>query len=74
MDRLKIQKVGDSLGVVLPVEVLQKLGVKEGDILYVLEMSDGIRITNRDPNLDQAMQAYEKVNQKYKNALRELSK
>lgn len=74
MDNLKIEKVGDSLGVTLPEEVLQKLQVKEGDTVYISETADGIEITNRDRNLEKAMQAYQKVNEKYKNALRELSK
>ncbi len=73
MNSLKIEKVGDSLGVVLPQEVLQRLDVKEGDTLYLLDTADGMKIATHDPNLEKAMQAYEKVNQKYTNALRELS-
>lgn len=74
MDNLKIEKVGDSLGVALPGEALQNLQVKEGDTVYISETPDGIEITNREPNLEKAMQAYQKVNEKYKNALRKLSK
>jgi putative addiction module antidote len=74
MSHLKVEKVGDALGVVLPEEILKKLEVKEGDTLYILDTPDGIKITTFDPNLEIAMQAYEKVNQKYTNALRELSK
>lgn len=73
-DNLKIEKMGDSLGLALPEEVLQKLQVKEGDTVYISETPDGIEITNHHPNLDKAMQAYQKVNEKYKHALRELSK
>ncbi|BAS58233.1 AbrB/MazE/SpoVT family DNA-binding domain-containing protein [Leptolyngbya boryana CZ1] len=74
MSNLKVEKVGDALGIVLPEEVLKKLEVKEGDTLYILDTPDGIKITTFDPNLDTAIKAYEKVNQKYTNALRELSK
>lgn len=74
MSNLKVEKVGDALGIVLPEEVLKKLEVKEGDTLYILDTPDGIKITTFDPNSDTAMRAYEKVNQKYTNALRELSK
>ncbi|MBE9014013.1 AbrB family transcriptional regulator [Pseudanabaenaceae cyanobacterium LEGE 13415] len=74
VDNLKIEKMGDTLGLALPEEVLQKLQVKEGDTVYISETPDGIEITNHRPNLDKAMQAYQKVNEKYKNALRELSK
>ncbi|MBD1821016.1 AbrB/MazE/SpoVT family DNA-binding domain-containing protein [Cyanobacteria bacterium FACHB-DQ100] len=74
MDNLKIEKVGDSLGVALPEEIVQKLQVKEGDTVDISETPDGVEITNRAPNLEKAMQAYQKINEKYKNALRELSK
>ncbi|MCY6492562.1 AbrB/MazE/SpoVT family DNA-binding domain-containing protein [Leptolyngbya sp. GGD] len=74
MSNLKVEKVGDALGVVLPEEILKKLEVQEGDTLYIIDTPDGIKITACDPNLEKAIQAYEKVNQKYTNALRELSK
>lgn len=74
MYTLKVQKIGDSLVIVLPEEVLQQLNVGEGDNVFVTETADGVEITTDNPEFERAMQAYKKVSQKYKNALRELAK
>jgi putative addiction module antidote len=73
MFTLKIRKVGNSLGITLPKEVLQKLKVSEGDSLFITETPDGIQITAHDPEFARAMEAYRKVSGKYRNALRELA-
>lgn len=72
--KLRIRKVGNSLGTTLPKEVLQKLRVREGDTVFVTETPDGVQITSHDPDFEKAMEAYRKVSTKYRNALRELAK
>ncbi|HEY9606569.1 MAG TPA: AbrB/MazE/SpoVT family DNA-binding domain-containing protein [Allocoleopsis sp.] len=74
MYELKIQKIGDSLGITLPDEILQQLHIGEGDKVFLTETTDGVRITACDPEFKKAMKAYRKVSEKYKNALRELAK
>ncbi|MBA3922096.1 MAG: AbrB/MazE/SpoVT family DNA-binding domain-containing protein [Nostocaceae cyanobacterium] len=74
MHILKIRKVGNSLGITLPKEILQKLKMSEGDSLFVTETVDGIQLTNYDPEFEKVMTAYRKVGNKYRNALRELGK
>lgn len=74
MYTLKIHKIGDSLGITLPEEVLQQLNVGEGDNVFLTETADGIQITAGNPEFEKAMKAYRKVSEKYKNALRELAK
>lgn len=73
MTTLKIRKVGNSLGATFPKEVLQKLKLQEGDTVYVTETPDGVQLTPYDPKFDQAMEAYRKVSNKYRNALRQLA-
>lgn len=73
MTTLKIRKVGNSLGATFPKEVLQKLKLQEGDTVYVTETPDGVQLTPYDPNFNQAMEAYRKVSNKYRNALRQLA-
>ena len=73
MHILKIRKVGNSLGTTLPKEVLQKLRVREGDSIFVTETPDGFHITAYNPDFEKAMEAYKKVSNKYRNALRELA-
>lgn len=74
MYAIAIQKIGDSLGITLPPEILEKLQVGEGDSIFITETTEGIQITTRDPEFEKAMEAYQKVSEKYKNALRELAK
>ncbi len=73
MYTLKIRRVGNSQGITLPKELLQKLNVREGDSVFVTETAEGVQLTAYDPEFEKAMAAYRKVSSKYKNALRELA-
>ncbi|TRV42870.1 MAG: hypothetical protein EWV87_22405 [Microcystis panniformis Mp_GB_SS_20050300_S99] len=44
--KLKICKIGNSLGASFPKEVLDKLQVGEGDTIYVTETPDGVQLTS----------------------------
>lgn len=55
---LKITQIGNSLGVILPKELLSRLKVEKGDSLHVLETKDGVELTPFDPEFaDQMAQA-----------------
>ena len=71
---LKIRKVGNSLGIVLPKEALTHLNVQEGDSLTLTEAQDGVRITTANPEFAKTMAVFESLNRRYRNALRELAK
>lgn len=72
--KLKLQKVGNSLGISFPTEILEKLRLQEGDSLSLTETEEGIQLTLYDPEFERAMQLYQEGSTKYKNALRELAK
>ena len=75
MVQLKIRQIGNSLGVVLPKEVLSRLNVKDGDSLFVVETPDGsMRITPYDPSFDEQMRIASEGMANYRNTLRELAK
>lgn len=74
MKTLKIRAIGNSLGVVLPKDVLASLGVGRGDELQVVETSRGIEISTFDADLDDSMRWIEKGAKRYRNTLRALSK
>ncbi|MDY6805671.1 MAG: AbrB/MazE/SpoVT family DNA-binding domain-containing protein [Cyanobacteriota bacterium] len=74
MYEVKIEKVGESLGIVLPQEILEELGLKEGDRLSATKTSEGLQLAAGEPEFEKVMAAYRKVSKKYKNALRELAK
>jgi putative addiction module antidote len=71
---LTIRKVGNSLGTLLPAQVIEKLHVVEGDKLYVTETADGIYLTPYDPDFAETMDLVAEGMRQYRNALRELSK
>jgi putative addiction module antidote len=74
MYTLKIHRIGDSLGITLPQEVLQQLNLGEGDNVFLTETADGVQITANNSEFERAMKAYRKGSKKYKNGLRELAK
>lgn len=71
---LKIRKVGNSLGIVLPKEVLAHLKLEEGDALTLTEAQDGVRLTASNPEFAKSMAVFESLSRRYRNALRELAK
>ena len=71
---VKIIKVGNSSGVILPKELLAELDVGQGDTLSVSRTPDGITLRRADPEFDEQMEIARKVMKKYRNALRELAK
>lgn len=75
MVRLRIRKVGNSLGVTLPAETAKALRVREGDQIYLTEGPGGsFRVTPYDPDFGDAMAAADSFMARYRNALRELAK
>lgn len=75
MIELKVKKIGNSLGLILPKEAAAKLNVSEGDGLFLTDgVNGGLRITAEDPNFAKQMKAAESVMKRYRNTLRELAK
>ena len=71
---LKITRIGNSAGIVLPKEVLARLRVGLGDEVYVSEAPDGIRITAADPSFAEKMAVAERIMREDRDILRELAK
>ncbi|MBA3565124.1 MAG: AbrB/MazE/SpoVT family DNA-binding domain-containing protein [Gammaproteobacteria bacterium] len=71
---VKLRKIGNSLGVILPKEELERLHVSDGDELYAIPTSGGLEISPYDPGFDGKLRAFERTRRKYRNALRELAK
>jgi putative addiction module antidote len=46
---LKIRKIGNALGVILPKHLLEYLGAGEGDVLYAMVTANGIGLSGLDP-------------------------
>jgi len=75
MVELKVRKVGNSLGVVLPKEVINRLHADDGKPLFLIETPDGdYRLTSYDPEFEKKMLKAEDIIGRYRNTLRVLAK
>ena len=72
--QLKVTKIGNSAGVVLPKELLARLRVGPGDTLYVTEAPDGVRLTAANPDFEARMALAEKIMREDRDILRVLAK
>jgi putative addiction module antidote len=70
---LKVTKIGNSAGVVLPKDLLTRLRAGVGDTLYVTEAPDGIRITASDPEFAEKMAVAERIMREDRDILRILA-
>jgi putative addiction module antidote len=70
---LKVTTVGNSTGVVLPKEMLERLRVEKGDSLYAIETPNGIELTPYDPEFAAQMDIAERVMREDRDALRKLA-
>lgn len=70
---LKVRKIGNSLGVVLPKDVLAKLNVGEGDELSVSETSDGVALKASDEDTAELMKLAEDIMAKRRRVLKALA-
>lgn len=75
MVELKVRKIGNSLGVVLPKEVVQRLNTSDGQPLFLVEAPDGsYTLTPYDPVFEKKMAKAEDIVRRYRNTLHVLSK
>jgi putative addiction module antidote len=72
--QLKVTKIGNSAGVILPKELLARLRVEAGDSLYVSETPDGVRITAANPDFAAKMALAETIMREDRDILNVLAK
>jgi putative addiction module antidote len=71
---LKIKKIGNSAGIILPKELLAQLGAEVGETLSVVTTPRGIELSLEEPDFEAQMSAAREVMARRKRALRELAK
>jgi putative addiction module antidote len=73
--QLKVRKFGNSLGVVLPKEVINRLNTGDGEPLFLIEGPDGgYQLTPYDPIFEEKMAKADDIINRYRNTLHVLSK
>ena len=73
MKRLKITTVGNSAGIVLPKEILERLGASEGDTLFAVETPNGVELRPYDPEFARQMDIAEQVMRERRDVLKKLA-
>jgi len=74
MSALKLTQIGNSVGVILPKEVLAKLKLEKGDAVYWTESANGITLTPYSSEFETQMEAAREVMKRRRHVLRELAK
>jgi putative addiction module antidote len=73
--KIEVKKIGNSTGLILPKELLAKVQLKQGDVLFVTELAEGgLKLVPHDPTFERGIEIARKAMRKYRNALRELAK
>lgn len=74
MIELKLRAIGNSVGVVLPKEVLAALKVESGDSLYVSETPGGITLTVSNPTIEEELELGRDFMKRYRETFKALAK
>jgi putative addiction module antidote len=74
MTALKLTQIGNSIGIILPKEVLARLKLEKGDTVFVTDAVDGIKLTPYSPEFEQQMRLARRIMKERRDVLRELAK
>jgi len=72
---LQVRKIGNSIGLILPKELLARLKLQEGDKLHVIEQTErGLKLSPYDPKHAKAMDIARRAFREYADTFRALAK
>lgn len=74
MSALKLTQIGNSVGVILPKEVLSRLNLEKGDTLFLSDAANGIMLTPYNPRFGAQMTEARRIMKNRRDVLRELAK
>ena len=74
MSALKLTQIGNSVGVILPKEVLARLKLGKGDTVFITEAANGAMLTPYDPALDEQLQIGREFMREYRDTFHQLAK
>jgi putative addiction module antidote len=74
MTALKLTQIGNSIGVILPKEILARLKLVKGDALHLTDTPDGIALTPYNPSFDEQLDAGREFMREYRDTFRALAK
>lgn len=75
MTALKLIQIGNSVGVVLPKDILARLRVAKGDTVFVTESANGgVTLTPYDPALEEQLELGRGFMREYRDTFHQLAK
>ncbi len=74
MHTLKLTQIGNSVGLILPKEVLARLKLEKGDTVFVTDAANGVMLTPYDAAFEAQMVEARRLMKKRRDVLRELAK
>lgn len=74
MSTLKLTQIGNSVGVILPKEILARLKLEKGDSVYVTDAANGVMLTPYDPALDEQIKAGREFMREFRDTFHQLAK
>ncbi len=74
MQGIKLTQIGNSVGIILPKEVLARLKLEKGDTVFLTDTPGGVTITPNDAEFAAQMDEARKIMKARRNVLRELAK
>jgi putative addiction module antidote len=74
MTTLKLTQIGNSVGVILPKEILARLKLEKGDTVFVTDTPGGVTITPFDPTVEEQVALGREFMREYRHTFRQLAK
>ena len=67
MKRVKLTAIGNSTGIIIPKEILDRMNASKGDTLAMTETPDGFQISAFDENQQRQMEIAERIMRENRN-------
>ena len=74
MTALKLTQIGNSVGVILPKEMLVRLKLEKGDTVFVTDAVNGVTLTPYDPTLEEQIKAGREFMHEFRDTFHQLAK
>ena len=74
MAALKLMQIGNSVGVILPKELLTRMNLEKGDSVFMTEVVNCVTLTPYNPVFDAQMTEARRIMKKRREVLHELAK
>ena len=74
MQALKLTQIGNSVGLILPKEVLTRLKLEKGDMVYLTDAPGSVNLSPHDQEFSDQMDLARQIMKEHRDVLRELAK